>query len=51
MINDYACLYLTRGYNCIFDISKFPPCRPFTDDQSICTTLKLINIEVCMNIP
>ncbi|CAK70332.1 unnamed protein product (macronuclear) [Paramecium tetraurelia] len=50
MINQYACLYLTRGYNCVYDTTKMPPCQFFTDDQSVCTTSNLINIEVCMNI-
>ncbi|CAD8063402.1 unnamed protein product [Paramecium sonneborni] len=51
MINDYACLYLTRGQNCVYDTNQMPPCQVFTDDQSLCTTSKSISIEVCMKIP
>ncbi|CAD8057203.1 unnamed protein product [Paramecium primaurelia] len=50
MINQYACLYLTRGFNCVYDTTQMPPCQLFTDDQSECTTSNLINIQVCMDI-
>ncbi|CAD8063390.1 unnamed protein product [Paramecium sonneborni] len=51
MTNDYACLYLTRGSQCVYDITKTPPCQQFTDEQTQCTTSKNINIEICMKIP
>ncbi|CAD8057954.1 unnamed protein product [Paramecium primaurelia] len=53
-MNQYACLYLTRGHYCFYDSNEQIPnnfCKFFEDEQSICNTSNLINIEVCMNLP
>ncbi|CAK65739.1 unnamed protein product (macronuclear) [Paramecium tetraurelia] len=49
-LNQYACLYLTRGTPCFYDQND-QLCKIFEDEQSQCNTSNLINIEVCMKIP
>ncbi|CAD8165588.1 unnamed protein product [Paramecium pentaurelia] len=52
-LNKYACLYHTRTHHCFFDEDEVVPnkkCKPFIEEQSICTTKWQINIEVCMDI-
>ncbi|CAD8064152.1 unnamed protein product [Paramecium sonneborni] len=56
-MNEYACLYLTRGFKCYYDpLERFQrmKCKPFSGDYSKCYDQNLsilINIEVCMDIP
>ncbi|CAD8057952.1 unnamed protein product [Paramecium primaurelia] len=52
--NKQACLLQTRGIYCYYDTSETDlskRCKPFTAEQTSCTTSTQINISVCMDIP
>ncbi|CAD8146796.1 unnamed protein product [Paramecium pentaurelia] len=53
-MNEYACLFHTLNNDCYFDRNESPlnyKCKPFTGEQTKCSTNVAINIEVCMQIP
>ncbi|CAK65736.1 unnamed protein product (macronuclear) [Paramecium tetraurelia] len=56
-MNEYACLYLTKGHKCYYDVTEEyqrKKCKPFQGEYNQCSDQNsqiLINIEVCMNIP
>ncbi|CAK73252.1 unnamed protein product (macronuclear) [Paramecium tetraurelia] len=52
--NKQSCLLQTRGISCYYDADETDlskRCKPFTAEQSSCTTSTLISIQVCMDIP